>query len=233
MYGETFDEFPVPIDAFKYYSWLALVARALTSSGQAASCTVVVADDAVRTNKAMDWGEALIKQRCDQRVAEVEGFLQGCKGGEHVHVELMSEVRRSPSFIERRSQAETLLRTSSAFRDGIVSSVRPERRAAEETKGFSYSLDEAALVSSFELKVGPPREQYYDDAARVLASADGRPELVSVLLAPDYPLALSPGDFMRNDELATYGATPYKAGSHGWRKNRATPGVTPPTRLAA
>ena len=233
MYGETFDEFPAPIDAYKYYSWLVIVAREVARSGGEIRCSVVVADDAVRTNKSGEWGETLIVDRCERRVEQIETFIEGCFGDTLVHVDLMSDVRKSTRFASRRSRAEELLKSSETFADIIAASVRPDRRAGEAANGFAYSLDEAALVSSFAYKVGPPREQHYDDAARLLSGTEGGPGLVSILLMPDYPLALGPGAFVRNEELARYGATPYKSNSHGWRNNRLTPGVTTPADAQA
>lgn len=219
MYGETFDDVGLPVDALKYYSWLSIVSAALVRT-RAVTSDVVVADFAVTVNKGREWGAQKISLLADRQIDIVNAFAGLCADSVKPRPVLMSEITRSESFRHRRSVASGLLQTNSKFHDAVVGSVRADHVESERTSGFQYSLDEVALIAAYNVKVGPPREQFYDRAARELNASEGDRQLHSILLTPTFPLALSPGEFVRNRELREFGVTAYKATSLGYARNR-------------
>jgi len=223
MFGETYDEHGLPVDALKYYSWLTVVASEL-SKRREVTANVVVADLAVALNKGRLWGEAVVAGRAARRMAAVSTFSRLCATPSAPVPVLMSELVVQEGFRARRALAQSLLATSDEFREAVVGSVRSDHLAAEEAGGFRYSLDEVALVAAYDVKVGPPREQFYDRAACVLNRCRGGGDLVSVHLGASYPLGVTPGEYVKNRELREFGVTAYKAGSLGFSKFRLVVG---------
>lgn len=219
MYGETFDEESVPLDALKYYAWLAILGQ-LGMLPLGSTLEIVVADKAVELNKADEWGLARIAELRDRRVQEISSCLDMLEAGDTVNVTLMSDIVATDAYRERRATAEKLLSTSESFRSAIRASVRPDRVLIEEEAGFVYSLDEAALVAGYDLKVGPPRETFYDSAASELRTSTDSKLVQSVLLRPAFPFNVPPTEFVRNIELGRYGVTAYKASSMGFGAQR-------------
>lgn len=219
MYGETFDDLGVPVDALKYYSWLAIVGSALATT-LSVSAEVVVADLAVSVNKLDDWGATKISDMAAHQAQVITAFASLCNTAVKPRPLLMSSIATRPEFQHRRHVAERLLHANADFYEAVAGSVRPDHLEDERKAGFRYSLDEVALISAYNVKVGPPREQFYDRAARVLNAAEGTPVLLSVLLTPTYPLAVKPGEFVKSRELREFGVTAYKAGSLGFGQNR-------------
>jgi hypothetical protein len=219
MYGETFDDLGLPVDALKYYAWLAIVASGLASD-RVVTANVLVADLAVAVNYLDQWGADRIADLAEGRVQVIRRFAALCHSGIGPEPVLMSHVAQTDAYKQRRAVAAELLESDQDFRQAVVGSVRADHLDDEQKLGFQYSLDEVALIAAYGVKIGPPREMFYDSAAQVLNKSLGLRPLSSVLLTPAFPLALTPGEFVKNRELREYGVTAYKAGSLGFAKNR-------------
>lgn len=231
MYGETYDDLGLPVDSLKYYSWLVIMTERLAAANVQVDAEVVIADAAVEVNLGSHWDAAKIKGLAALQRSRVEAFFDLCNNrGPRPKTTLMSTIVATDDYRRRRHQAATLLDESAEFKATVVQSVRADHREKEEIAGYAYSLDEVALISAFNLKVGPPREQFYDAAAAQLNLHDDRQSLVSILLRPSYPLQTSPGEFVRNAELREFGVTAYKAGSLGLGKRRLVIGRDSSTR---
>lgn len=220
MYGETFDDQGLPIDALKYYAWLAVAASALAQRVGEVVANVIVADAAVSINKEAEWGAEKIAQLAARQLRTITRFGELCNIGPGPVPILMNQIVVTGPYRDRRATADRLMEMSKEFHESVVGSVRSDHVEEEKESGFRYSLDEVALIAGYDLKVGPPREQFYDRAARILNRSEGRDGPISILLSPTYPLAVSPGEFVKNRELHRYGVTAYKAGSLGFLKNR-------------
>jgi hypothetical protein len=89
------------------------------------------------------------------------------------------------------------------------------RQSQEEKAGFEYVLEEVALIMGFDIKVGPPREIYYDQIAKKLGAG-----LNGIYLRPTYPLGMNFDFFINHPEIEEFGLTPYKAGSNKMQNQR-------------
>lgn len=77
-------------------------------------------------------------------------------------------------------------------------------------------MEEIAIISDYDLKLGPPREKYYDKVAQIYKN--GNP--LGIYVKPTYPLGLNYDYFINHPEIEEFGLTPYKAGSNKLQQNR-------------
>jgi hypothetical protein len=217
MYGETYDRFGPTFDSLKYYSWLGLASRLLAAEGIEAAAEVVIADTATTRNASPEDAERLLRSGA----THAERMNQVCTDlGLPVSVVLMSSFIDSVPFQERLEEVRKTFAASPVAAESIRQTVPERFREEEEAKGWVYALEEVATIAPYDIKVGPPRERFYDDPARVVAGVVGWNPLCSVFLRPALPLGLPPSTFVRDRDLATFGVTPYKAGSLGLQANR-------------
>ena len=83
----------------------------------------------------------------------------------------------------------------------------------------------------FDLKVGPPRERFYDEAAAMIAKKLNIGCYKALYLTPTYPLGLDFVYFLLHPEIEEFGLTPYKAGSNKLQEHRIILGNTPIERV--
>ena len=138
----------------------------------------------------------------------------------------MSEYLYSEEFQKRVGVIRELAKQSEEFYNWIAQTVPENKVEIEAQKDFSYAFDEVATIVGYDLKVGPPREIFYDEPARMVGAAIGLDPLQSVYLYPTYPLRLWKKLFLLNEEIEKFGVTPYKAGSKGLKANRIILGKT-------
>ena len=100
------------------------------------------------------------------------------------------------------------------------------RITQEEEVGYQYTLEEVALIIGYDIKVGPPRETYYDQMARELGAKVCNNDFCGLYLKPTYPLGLNFDYFVTHPEIEEFGVTPYKAGSNKLQNNRIVLGTT-------
>jgi hypothetical protein len=227
MYGETYDRYGPTFDSLKYYFAVASIGRAV---GQLGIPTILIADIASCRNEPEERHEELVALG-EARVQFVRAIsdLYSLK----LRVIAMSEYLDSASFQSRlRAIRAQVGRDEHVYR-WIRQTVPASKVAIEQEKGFAYAFEEIATIVEYDIKVGPPREKFYDEPARMIAGALGYRPLISVYLRPTFPLGVGPDVFVSNAEIEEFGVTPYKAGSKGLEKHRIILGRTTYDRMAA
>ena len=89
-----------------------------------------------------------------------------------------------------------------------------------------YSFDEITTIMDLDIKVGPPREDLYDNIARELARREGKAPLMSLFLTPTFPVGKNWAYFFAQEGIEDHGITAYKAGSKRLQDFRILPGRT-------
>ena len=113
----------------------------------------------------------------------------------------------------------------------LQKTVLQNRIRQEDKTTYKYASEAIATALLFDLKVGPPRERFYDEAALLIAKKLGRKNYGSIYLTPTYPLGLDFIYFLLHPEIEKFGLTPYKAGSNKLQDNRIILGKTSINRL--
>ena len=227
MYGETFDDFGPTLDSLKYYFEVARFGKALQQGSQA-TATILIADLATCHNAPMEEHGKLMaigRSRADfvRRLSDRFGL--------GLSVLLMSEYLHTTEFQARLAAIREHAAKQPEILEWVKKTVSQSKRAVEEEKGFAYAFDEIATIMEYDLKVGPPREEFYDEPARMIAAAIGWDPLCSVYLHPTHPLGLGIDFFFANEEIEEFGVTAYKAGSKGLAEHRVVLGKTSPGDL--
>lgn len=223
MYGETYDRFGVTLGSLKYYFSVALTGMLLRKKGIKATSSILIADVATCRNVSEDQHEDLMSLG-KKRAA----FLQTLNSvyGLDLNVLLMSEYLYTPEFQEKTIEIRELAKHDNKFHEWIIKTVPESKIDIEEKKDFAYAFDEVATIINYDIKIGPPRELFYDEPARMVALSLGIDPLISIYLHPTYPLGFGRSFFLNNEEVEKYGVTPYKAGSKGLEANRIILGET-------
>ena len=228
MYGETYDRFGLALGSLKYYFTVAMAAKLLHEMGTNVSPTILIADVATCRNEPEEQHE-LLMEIGSQRASILRSL--NAVYGLGLDVLLMSEYLYTREFQARVTKIRELAKEDNKFHEWITKTVPESKIDIESKKDFAYAFDEVATITSYDIKVGPPREIFYDEPARMVASALGMDPLLSIYLYPTYPLGLGRSFFLNNEEIEKYGVTPYKAGSKGLEANRIILGVTGTQRV--
>lgn len=223
FYGETADAFGVTIDSLAYYFFISLIHRKLTRAGMAVESTVLLADTASLLNTSAIGKEDAVRASIDRR----RNMLKRIIDTYHlpITVRLMSDLFQTPGYKKCRSKVETMTKDAGLMKKiepYLLKTVLSSKRTEEQTKKYRYALDAVATGLLFDIKVGPPRERFYDEAGEILAP--GR--LASIYLKPAQPLGQNFSFFLTHPEIETYGVTPYKAGSNRLEDCRIILGTT-------
>ena len=228
MYGETYDSFGPTLDSLKYYFTVAAIGKALRAQSAEVSPAILVADVAVCRNEPED-RHAAIMHRGARRAELVRAV------SEHycldLDVVLMSEYLHTDSFQEFLGNIRSKAEERPEIYRWLKKTVPPSKVEIEEKKGFAYAFEEIATILDYDLKVGPPREKFYDQPSRMIGESLGYDSLLSVYLHPTYPLGLDFDFFFANEEIEEYGVTAYKAGSKGLDDHRIVLDRTTADRL--
>ncbi|MBL7160134.1 MAG: hypothetical protein ISS95_01070 [Candidatus Aenigmarchaeota archaeon] len=221
IYGETFDGGGHPIDCLKYYLFAANLADVLKREGIKTEASVLVADTSVYRNENELGFEHVRKLGKDRiRFVETAKRLYKCD----FEAVLMSDIIDSEKFKGRFEEVKKISEDNPKIMKMIEKTVPKDRIEQERKNEFVYPLEEVALISEFDIKIGPPREEFYDDASRKISKEMGCSELLSIYLTPTFPLT-------SNHNLDKLGLTPYKADSKGFRDKRIIIGKTSPKRV--
>ena len=116
--------------------------------------------------------------------------------------------------------------TSLPVQQLFAKTVLKNKIAQEKLVGFQYAVEAVATSLQFDIKIGPPREQYYDKAAQIIGSETNLGNVYGIYLRPTYPLGENFSYFILNKEIEEFGITPYKAGSNKLQDNRIILGQT-------
>lgn len=223
MYGETYDRLGPTLDSLKYYFSIAAIGHCLRMQGISTDATILVADVATCRNEPNNKHEELMllgKERVDFIQSINQVYNLGLK------IVLMSEYLFTDDFQRQVARVRSLAEVNKDVFGWIKQTVPVSKIEIENEKGFAYAFDEVATIISYDIKVGPPREVFYDEPARLIGRAMGFEPLQCIYLHPTYPLGLSRGFFLNNEEIVQYGVTPYKAGSKNLEANRFIIGQT-------
>lgn len=223
MYGETYDRFGPTVDSLKYYFVVAALGKILGQHGWDVEPAILIADIAACRNEPEEHASELlaIGQR---RAALVRGLSQLYRL--NLTVKLMSEYLYTDAFQGRLERVRAEAEGQPDIDRWIKQTVPASKVEIETEKGFAYAYEEVATIVAYDVKVGPPREQFYDEPARLLGPALSYPALQSVYLRPTYPLGLGRDFFFENEEIEQFGVTAYKAGSKNLAQHRIILGET-------
>lgn len=225
LYGETYDQLGITIDSVKYYLLLEYLAR----MGHGVRPMVVEADLHSVLNKSVVNKQQILNLGIE-RVKQICGMLDllGCT---HIKVRLMSELMSVPDLVDKVVSVRGLVAKSSGYKDKLAKTVLENKIAQESESGYRYAGEAIGLALNFDLKVGPPRERFYDEVALDIAREIGRKPYGAIYLRPTYPFTSDFSYYLTHPEVEEYGLTPYKAGSNKLQDLRIIIGRTNPDQI--
>jgi hypothetical protein len=225
FYGETYDDKGNPIDSMKYYFFVSLLAEALKQKGVNVDSSILIADSAACRN-AGEQHEGQYMSLGEERhhfVSRVNDIY-----GTGLSIVKMSDYINSPEFIEERRQIIETCKADPALMEEVEKTVPESKIDIERNKGYLYSFDEITSIIDLDVKVGPPREDLYDNVARIIAKRRGQKGIMSLFLSPTFPLGMGWAYFFVNEGIEDHGITAYKAGSKRLQRNRIIVGTSNP-----
>lgn len=217
FYGETYDDKGHTIDSLKYYLFVSNLAESLQKAGRLTEPTILIADTAACRNVGSE-NQNYYMVLGEERANFVEKVNEVYKTG--LRVVKMSEYINSPDFVNEREKIMEQCKKDPSLMEAIRKTVPESKVEIENEKGFLYSFDEIATIINLDVKVGPPREDLYDNVARTIAEKGNRKQLMSLFLTPSFPAGMNWAYFFANDGIEDHGITAYKAGSKRLQKNR-------------
>jgi len=230
FYGETYDGFGNTLDSLKYYFYVSSLARSLEEEGFSADPVILVADTAACRNVSFEL-EGKYMRLGDNRADFVNRANEVYNLG--LRVLRMSEYIHSDEFQNQRARIIQLCKSDPDLMINVEKTVPESKLEEERKKGFMYSFDEIATILDLDIKVGPPREDLYDNVARTLALREGKNPLLSLFLTPTFPVGKNWAYFFAQDGIEDHGITAYKAGSKRLQEHRILPGKTSPETAEA
>ncbi len=222
LYGETFDEQGNTLDSVKYYLFTSKLAKLIGSKYEiAVEPTILVADLGVFRNYPDQIRE--MRGYAEDRQDFATNVRETYNGT--FEVKLLSDIATTDEFMVRLEKVRDVSRSDDALMQMIIATVPPDRREESAKNGYIYSMEEIATILGIDIKVGPPREQLYDNATNSMLSHFGVDPLLPVYLTQTYPLGMPYSSYI-NLPIAKYGLTPYKAGSSQLADSRIIIGRT-------
>lgn len=225
FYGETYDDTGNTLDSIKYYLFVANLNDVLKSMGYPTDAMILVADTAACRNVSQNL-QPHYMQLGTERANFVSRVNQVYNGG--LRVVRMSDYINTPEFQGEVVRVTELCKSDPELMKMVEESVPPSAVDIEREKEFMYSFDELATILDLDFKVGPPREDLYDRAARELARRMGKKQVMSIFLTPTFPLGLGWDYFFAHEDLEKYGITAYKGASKRLQHYRVLVGRTSP-----
>lgn len=218
IYGETYDQYGMTIDSLKYYLFLSFLHNSLEEMGIRVKSFVIIGDLHSIKNKTVKNKDDLLsnaKTRLNQ-INKIKSKL-----GLKFKPILMSDTFKNTKFRKRLRTITQIFNKSEELKEIAKKTILVNRQSQEEKAGFEYVLEEVALIMDYDIKIGPPREVYFDQLARELGAS-----LCGIYLRPTYPLGVNFDFFINHSEIEEYGLTPYKAGSNKMQDQRIVIGKT-------
>jgi hypothetical protein len=223
FYGETYDVYGDTVDSMKYYFFVSMLSKSLNKEGYRTDPRILVADVAACRNVSKDLNDEYIELG-DKRARFIHKVSDIYNLG--LNVIKMGDYLFTPEFQAHLEGIAELCRGNEEIMRKIERTVPESKVEIERKKGFAYSLDEIATIVDLDIKVGPPREDLYDDVARTIGGIRGGKKLMSLFLTPTFPLGKSWAYFFANEGIEDHGITAYKAGSKQLQGNRIIVGKT-------
>ncbi|MBP9817634.1 hypothetical protein KBC75_02650 [Candidatus Shapirobacteria bacterium] len=212
FYGETYDSHGMTLDSLKYYFFLSLLHRILARSNIKIESTVVIADIASGINKSSQKLNCDIDEVGNSRLAYCEKLKKHFNLP--INFVLMSKLFDSEQIKERIKLVESAGQNNQKVIELLSKTVLKNKIKQEEETGFRYGFEAVATGTMFDIKIGPPREKYYDLAAKIICKKLKLNQLKSIYLTPTFPLGQDFSYFLMHPEIEEFGLTPYKAGSN-------------------
>ena len=223
FYGETYDNYGNTIDSMKYYFFVSELAKTLKQDNIDADPVILVADTAACRNVSSDL-ENKYMQFGNNRVKFIEKLNETYNLG--LRIIKMSGYIHSKEFQDERERIMKICKSDSDLMRGVEKTVPESKIEEERKKGFLYSFDEITTIIDLDIKVGPPREDLYDNIAREIAKRERKSPLMSLFLTPTFPLGKNWGYFFAQEGIEDHGITAYKAGSKELQEFRIILGKT-------
>lgn len=217
FYGETYDDKGHTIDSMKYYFFVSYLAEALRQEGASVSPSILVADTAACRNVGEEHRQYYMALG-DERAKFIGRINDIYRTG--LQVVKMSDYINSPEFIAERERVMEICKADPELMAAVEKTVPESKLDIERGKGFLYSFDEITSIIDLDVKVGPPREDLYDEVARKIAQNGGQKGVMSLFLTPTFPLGMNWAYFFANEGIEDHGITAYKAGSKRLQRNR-------------
>lgn len=223
LYGETYDLLGITVDSLRYYLFLSFLQTLLQEAGISVESTVLIADVASTINSSSGDTQAILEEgkARAERINEIIRIY-----GLPIKAQLMSELYAQKDVLKLIQPVQTIVAGSAEIQAILRKTVLQNRIRQEDKTAYKYATEAVAITLKFDLKIGPPREQFYDEAAAVIAPQVGKSCYSALYLTPTYPLGLDFVYFLLHPEIEEYGLTPYKAGSNKLEDNRIILGRT-------
>ncbi len=225
FYGETYDEKGNTIDSMKYYFFVANLADALRVDGFTVDPAILIADSAACRNVGKD-KQAHYMYLGNERVKFVERVNEIYGTG--LRIIKMSDFIDSEEFVRKREQIKAICAQDPELMEAVEKTVPESKLSIERGKDFLYSFDEITTIIDLDIKVGPPREDLYDNVARTITEHRDQKGLISLFLSPTFPIGVNWSYFFVNEGIENHGITAYKAASKGLARNRVIIGQSNP-----
>lgn len=224
LYGETYDLYGITIDSLKYYLFVSL----LHEFGNSVESTILIADTASTINASSGDAQVILAEG-QKRLSQVNEIIRIYNLP--IRVQLMSELFQESQAQELIQKVRNIVSGSIEIQSMLQKTVLQNRIRQEDKSVYKYAAEAIATALLFDLKVGPPRERFYDEAAKVIAKKLKRQCYKSIYVMPTYPLGLDFIYFLLHPEIEKFGLTPYKAGSNKLQNQRIILGKTPLNRV--
>lgn len=210
VYGETYDEYGLTIDSLKYYFFIALLSNSIKINKKIIS-NVIIGDLHSVKNKIVENKSSLLSQ-ATRKIDFIKKINQIY--GLNINPELMSQKFKKIEFKNTLEKVTNFFEKSTNTQEIAKKTVLKNRLSQEESVGFQYTLEEVALIFNYDLKIGPPREIYYDQITDIIKYNLKNKNFTGIYLKPTYPLGVGFDFYLRHPEIEKFGLTPYKAGSN-------------------
>ncbi len=213
LYGETYDSHGLTIDSVKYYLCLEYLTRLFKSINPNITATLLIGDTASIINAGVYNKEEILNKISENKslINELEN-----KYNFTFEIKIMSEITNTKSFKNSYQKVKKYYEKTPDLQEQLKNTILENRLKQEKETNFKYALEEIVIISDYDIKIGPPREVFYDLISQNINN--GKP--FGVYLKPTYPLGFNYDYFINNSEIEKFGVTPYKAGSNKLQNNR-------------
>jgi len=215
IYGETYDSPDITIDSLKYYLALHIFASLIREAGGIVEPTIVIADKASILNDSVQNKDEITKFG-KQRVKNIQRLIDNFNLD--LQVTLMSKLFKVVRI--NYKLVEQVMAENEEGQRLLMQTVPTEKLLEERKKGFRYAIEEISLITEFDLKIGPIREKFYDQASGIVSEYRGKEPIAGLYMRPTYPLGMGFDFFITTPNVTKFGVTPYKINSYKLAKNR-------------
>ncbi|MBI3577333.1 hypothetical protein HY086_04810 [Candidatus Gottesmanbacteria bacterium] len=228
LYGETYDLLGITVDSLRYYLFLSYLHSQLQETGIVVESTVLIADTAATIN-ASSADATVVLEEGKKRLKHINEIIRVYTLP--IRATLMSELFAQQNVQKFIETVQAVVADSTDIQAILQKTVLQNRIHQEDKASYKYGAEAIATALLFDLKIGPPRERFYDEAARMVATKLNQQNYKSIYLTATYPLGLDFFYFLLHPEVEEYGLTPYKASSNKLENHRIIFGRTTPERV--